>query len=83
MIIDYVENGNSFVDPRGWMNNKYREITKECYEALSQMDYAEVSDIIEAGLSEAERCGYGFYGHDLCKKDGKYYLGKSIGASCD
>ena len=83
MKIDYVENGDHFVRNDGWAKDVYNEITEECYEVLCQMTYGEVSKIIEDNLSDAEKWGYGFYGHDLWEKDGKYYLGKKIGSSCD
>ena len=88
MKIEYIENGDHWEYRTAGVITYYREITKECYDSLSSMTYRDREEIIEAGLSDSDKWGYGYYGHELANRkkgevNGKFYLGKKIGSSCD
>lgn len=60
------------------------EISKEKYDKLKGMTYAEQEkEIFPNGIPDAWQWGYGYYGHAIYEKDGKYYETYSIGSSCD
>ena len=60
-----------------------REITKDQYDrAMQNRGYLTNADKDDV-FSVAELCGYGVYGAIVFEKDGKYYVGYSIGDSCD
>ena len=61
----------------------YREISKEEYDRLSAMSYAEVDSEINDNLPSAVKYGYGYYGHALLEENGMYFLGTTTGNSCD
>lgn len=66
------------------MNVLKSEITKEEYERLQSMSYAEQHDaLFPDGLPEAWEFGYGYYGHRIYESGGKYYKAFKIGSSCD
>lgn len=60
------------------------EISKEKYDTLKDLTYAEQeSALFPNGIPEAWEWGYGYYGHAVYEKDGKYYVSHRIGSSCD
>ena len=61
----------------------YKEISKEEYDRLSAMSYAEVDSEINENLPSAVKYGYGYYGHALLEENGMYFLGTTTGNSCD
>ena len=66
------------------MQKVREEITKEQFEKLQAMSYAEQHDeLFPNGVPESWAMGYGYYGHLLIEKDGKYYAVYKIGSSCD
>ena len=82
-MIDYVKNGDSFTSAGRYTSTHYREITKTECERLQKMSYGDRTAEIKAELSDSIKYGYGYYGHALCEKHGKYYLGIESGNSCD
>jgi len=60
-----------------------REITKEEFDRLMAMPYGARSSEIRNSLPDYIICGYGYYGHSLVSRDGKYLIEISIGNSCD
>ena len=60
-----------------------REITKEQYDRAAQNGNRLRGDDIETIFSEAERWGYGVYAMCVFEKDGKYWVGFSLGETCD
>lgn len=60
----------------------YREVTKEEYERYLAMDHADLSSMVASSLSDDIHRGYGYYGCKLCKQDGMFFLGYTIG-TCD
>mgnify|MGYP007115377552 CR=1 FL=1 len=68
------------------MFDEYRiEITKDEYEELIIMSYADREQFVNDKLPISIACGYGYYGHRLRidPTDGKYYIICDIGTSCD
>lgn len=59
------------------------EISEERYEELSKLDHCDLLNTIEKEISEGWRWGYGWYGCDLIKRDGKCYIRHHIGSTCD
>lgn len=59
------------------------EITEEEYKRLEAMSYGERVEEIESKIGADWKYGYGYYGHSLIEKEGKYYIVHSIGDSCD
>lgn len=60
------------------------EISKEEYERLQNMSYADQhAALFPDGLPEAWEFGYGYYGHSVYESGGKYYRVFKIGSSCD
>lgn len=65
------------------MRESRRTITKEEYDRLSALTYAEADKEITSKLSDTILIGYGYYGHRLCHDKQDYYLLLTIGNSCD
>ena len=82
-MIKYVKDGHSFVSGGSYTSTHYREVDKEEYERLQKMSYGERTEEIEEDLSASIKYGYGYYGHNLCKENGKFYMGITSGNSCD
>lgn len=61
-----------------------REIDQETYEKIESLSKEEQEKVLfPDGIPMSWSCGYGYYGHRLTKKDGKYYAEFTIGDSCD
>lgn len=66
------------------MQTIYKELTKEEYERIDKLSRNEQhAALFPDGVPLAWECGYGYYGHGLVIKDGKYFACFSIGDSCD
>lgn len=61
----------------------YKQISKEEYDRLSSLCQGELNAEVEATLSVEQICGYGYYGSKLKALDGMYFLGNTLGNSCD
>lgn len=59
----------------------HREITAEQY-ARAKNGYLTEEDR-EAVFHPSELYGYGVYGGDVIRRDGKYYVRYSLGSTCD
>ena len=60
------------------------EISKEKFEKLQAMSYAEQEDeLFPNGIPAAWEYGYGYYGHAVLEAGGKYYVQYKIGSSCE
>lgn len=60
------------------------EISKEEYDKLQHMDYErQHEELFPNGVPDAWEYGYGYYGHSVYEKDGKFYVAFKIGNSCD
>ena len=59
-----------------------REISKEEYEQLSKLSYAEQKKKIEDTIPQSWICGYGWYGFSLVGGEHPY-IAHRIGNSCD
>ncbi len=60
------------------------EITKEKFEKLQAMSYDEQhAELFPNGVPDSWAYGYGYYGHSLIERDGKYYAAFKIGSSCE
>jgi hypothetical protein len=59
----------------------HREITAEQY-ARAKNGYLTKEDR-ETVFSPSELYGYGVYGGDVIRRDGKYYVRYSLGSTCD
>ena len=75
----------SFVVNGGYTSTAYREISKEEYDKYAKMvKSGDLNDYVEKNIiSDAVRCGYGFYGARVIEEDGHYFLGVCSGNSCD
>lgn len=66
-------------------STNFKQITKEEYDRYSAMSNGELSALIESGLDDSVRWGYGYYGcesyHDA--EQDLYFLGICTGNSCD
>ena len=61
-----------------------KEISKEKFEKLQAMSYDEQkAEIFPNGIPSEWEYGYGYYGHSVFEKDGKYYVQYKLGSSCD
>lgn len=58
-------------------------VSLEEYKRLSEMGHAERTEIIKDMLPASIICGYGYYGHSLKQKDGRFYIVCEVGSSCD
>ena len=66
------------------MDNLTKEITREEFEKLRAMSYSEQEKyLLPNGIPEAWAYGYGYYGHEVYQRNGKYYRRFKIGSSCD
>ena len=66
------------------MRKIHRELTKTEYKMLTHMSYQEQHDwLFPDGVPQIWQCGYGYYGHELVKRDNGYFAVFSIGESCD
>lgn len=66
------------------MNCIKREITKEEYDKLKKLPYSkQEKELFPNGIPVDWACGYGYYGHGLIERDGKFYACFTIGSSCD
>ena len=66
------------------MDTIRNEISKEEFEKLQAMSYAEQkAEIFPNGIPESWVMGYGYYGHSVFEQNGKYYVQYKIGSSCD
>ena len=60
------------------------EISKEKFEKLQAMSYAEQeAELFPNGIPEAWEYGYGYYGHSVFERGGKYFVQFKVGSSCD
>ena len=83
-MINYLKDGNSFSLPyAAGIRASFCEISKEEYDRLAALSKKDFYEEVEESLDTAILCGYGFYGSDITVRDGKYYLIKRIGTSCD
>lgn len=62
---------------------RYNEVSEELFIKLSAMTYAERRPIVLDMLPDSLIMGYGYYGHRLKEKDGKFYVVTDHGNSCD
>ena len=58
-------------------------VSSEEYKRLSEMTYGERTAFVKNLLPASVICGYGYYGHALKQKDGRFYIVCDIGSSCD
>lgn len=74
----------AYVECGGAIETHYKEIDSSLYNEYSKMDYGELSKIVEDGLNDIVKYGYGYYGACLRKdEDGICFLGTKMGRSCD
>lgn len=59
------------------------EISKDLYEALSQMPSKDLTDWLDDKIPICVHRGYGCYGKGICEKGDKYYYWYKRGSSCD
>ena len=79
--INFIAGGETYSD-RGYIVSTYTEISEEEYQRLSEIP--NLTYEYEQTLSDAIRCGYGFYGCGIIRRnDGKYFFYDKIGSSCD
>lgn len=66
------------------MDKIRKEISKEKFEKLQAMSYAEQkAELFPDGIPADWEYGYGYYGHSVFEKGGKYYIQYKLGSSCD
>ena len=83
--IQTLENGETFTEYGCGTNRHYHEISKEEYERVTAIEgwRGKLNSEYEETMSDAVRCGYGFYGCIVCQIEDKYYYSVCIGNSCD
>lgn len=67
------------------MTTGYRKITKEEFEAMQTMTYAEISNYVYNNLiDDSIRCGYGYYGCGTPRQtENGYQISFKMGSYCD
>lgn len=66
------------------MNTINNEITEARYKELEAMSYSEQhSALFPNGVPDSWEYGYGYYGHSIFERNGKYYVQFKIGNSCE
>lgn len=59
------------------------ELSKEKYSEYQRLSYSDREALIEQEVPAQWIYGYGYYGHSLLCRDGKYFIIHTIGNSCD
>lgn len=87
MEIEYVKDKDGaiagYTRRIGWADECYVEITKKSFDELKALTDQEFLELIESGIDDSVKCGYGFYGCRLISSNGKYYIMRKFGGTCD
>ena len=82
-MIQYIENGLDYIRRDGTFTEVGKEVSKEEYERLRAMERSEVKKMVEEETPSWVFQGYGFYGHRLVEEEGRFYVCRVQGSSCD
>lgn len=82
-MINYIENGQSYVSRSCGITTVGNEITKEEYDRLSALPHSEFDEMIQEETPAHIFQGYGYYGSKLIENEGRYFACREQGSSCE